>query len=124
MNELNITPLLDLAFVLLIIFIITTTPAMHDLPLNLPQATKNPKPIPKDLNTVAVDKEGRYYFNDVHYPALRDLYADLVAARKANTNIIVVVRGDMAIQYQKVISLLDVLSRANVVKVGLMTSPQ
>ena len=124
LNELNITPLLDLAFVFFIIFIITTTPAMPDLPLNLPQATKNPKPITKDPNTVAVDKEGRYYFNDVHYPALRDLYADLVAARKANTNIIVVVRGDMAIQYQKVISLLDVLSRANVVKVGLMTSPQ
>ena len=124
MNELNITPLLDLAFVLLVIFIITTTPAMHDLPLNLPSATKNPKPVPKDLNTVAVDKEGKYYFNDVNYPTLAALYTDLVAARKANTNIVVVVRGDMKIQYQQVINLLDVLSRANIVKVGLMTSPQ
>ena len=124
MNELNITPLLDLAFVLLVIFIITTTPSFNDLPLNLPDATPNPKPMPPKLNTVAVDKEGKYYFNDQHFPDVKDLYNAVVDARNADSNITMVVRGDLGIQYQKVVAILDILSRANVTKVGLATEPQ
>src|SRR5271168_3451179 len=63
LNELNITPLLDLAFVLLVIFIITTTPMVNDLDLNLPSATPRPKDPPPKPNYVTVDAAGKIYLN-------------------------------------------------------------
>ena len=61
LSELNITPLLDLAFVLLVIFIITTTPIVNDLDLNLPTASKRQKDPPRKANYVTVESSGRMY---------------------------------------------------------------
>ena len=63
LSELNITPLLDLAFVLLVIFIITTTPMVNDLDMNLPTAAPRPKDPPKKPNYVSVDKHGNIFLN-------------------------------------------------------------
>ena len=122
LNELNITPLLDLAFVLLVIFIITTTPMVNDLELNLPSASSRPKDAPKKPNYVTVDGNGKIYLNmkEVDLIALQQL---LVQLREQDPDLSVVVRGDAGIQYQKVVSVLDVLQQANVTKVGLATEP-
>lgn len=122
LNELNITPLLDLAFVLLVIFIITTTPMVNDLEMNLPSAKPQPKDPPKKANYVTVDQKGKIFFNmqQVDLIALQQL---LVQKRTEDPDLSVVVRGDSKVQYQNVINVLDVLQQANVTKVGLATEP-
>jgi biopolymer transport protein ExbD len=122
LSELNITPLLDLAFVLLVIFIITTTPMVNDLDLNLPTASSRPKDAPKKPNYVTVSANGKIYLNmkEVDLIALHQL---LVQLREQDPDLSVVVRGDSKIQYQNVVNVLDILQQANVTKVGLATEP-
>lgn len=120
LTELNITPLLDLAFVLLVIFIITTAPPVNDINIALPTATNRPKEPPKSPNYVTVDNAGNIFLNAV--PMNDDqLLRTLVEFRKQDPDINVVVRGDSRIQFQKIISVLDVLVSARIEKVGLAT---
>jgi biopolymer transport protein ExbD len=120
LTELNITPLLDLAFVLLVIFIVTTAPAANDLNISLPSASSRPKDAPSKANYVTVDNSGKVFLNAVEVTE-EQLLKLLVDFRKQDPDLNVVVRGDKRIQYQKVISVLDVLVSANVSKVGLAT---
>ena|ERR1041384_7890334 len=120
--ELNITPLLDLAFVLLVIFIITTTPIVNDLDLSLPTASKRPKdPSPK-VNYVTVDSAGKIFLNklEVDMPGLQTQLAQL---RVADPDLNVVIRADAKAKYAKVVDCLDMVQQANVVKVDLATEP-
>ena len=80
LNELNITPLLDLAFVLLVIFIITTPQLSNDLEMNLPSPKKNDAPAPRPKVTrILVDAAGQILLNDkvVALPALKATRASL-----------------------------------------------
>lgn len=120
LSELNITPLLDLAFVLLVIFIITTAPAVNDLNISLPSAASRPKEAPSKANYITVDNAGKVFLNTVEMNE-EELLRTLVEFRKQDPDLNVVVRGDSRIQYQKVIGVLDVLVSANVTKVGLAT---
>ncbi len=120
LSELNITPLLDLAFVLLVIFIITTAPAVNDLNISLPAASSRPKDAPSKVNYITVDNAGKIFLNTVEMTE-NDLLRTLVEFRKQDPDLNVVVRGDSRIQYQKVVGVLDVLVSANVSKVGLAT---
>jgi biopolymer transport protein ExbD len=122
MHELNITPLLDLAFVLLVIFIITTTPLVEDKDLNLPTASMRPKDPPRKPNYISVDGRGNLFLN-MKPMDLPGLYTDLVALRVKDPDLSVIIRGDSGIQYQHVVNVLDVLQQANVVKVSLATEP-
>ena len=123
LSELNITPLLDLAFVLLVIFIITTAPTVSDIAINLPSAQSVPKDSPPKINYVSVDNSGKIYFNQKEV-STAELLGLLVEFRKADPDLNVVVRGDSAVQYKKIVEVLDTLSQANVTKVGLATEPQ
>lgn len=120
LTELNITPLLDLAFVLLVIFIITTAPAVNDLNISLPTASSRPKEAPSKVNYITVDNAGKIFLNTVEMNE-DQLLRTLVEFRKQDPDLNVVVRGDQRIQYQKVVGVLDVLVSANVNKVGLAT---
>ena len=120
--ELNITPLLDLAFVLLVIFIITTTPIVNDLDVSLPTATKRAKDPKAKVNYVIVESDGKTYLNrdEVGLDALRE---KLVAMRVDDPDLNVVVRGDAHTKYQRVVGVMDVLQQANIAKVNLATEP-
>ena|SRR5437868_1536463 len=122
LNELNITPLLDLAFVLLVIFIITTTPTVNDINLNLPTASPHPKDPPKKANYVSVDNVGNIYLNK-KLVDLAGLQAEMVQLREADPDLNVVVRGHGTVAYQKIIGVLDMLQQANITKIGLSTEP-
>jgi len=121
LNELNITPLLDLAFVLLVIFIITTPQLSNDLEMNLPSPKKNktPSPPPK-INKIQVDVSGPVRLNDqpLELPALKQT---LIAMKSSDPETSVVVRGAADVDYQKVIGVLDILQQADITKVGLAT---
>jgi biopolymer transport protein ExbD len=120
LNELNITPLLDLAFVLLVIFIITTPQLSNDLEMNLPSAKKNKPAVPPRINRIIVDTTGRITLNDkpVELPALKQT---LFAMKADDPETTVVVKGAGDVDYQKVISVLDLLQQADITKVGLAT---
>lgn len=120
MSELNITPLLDLAFVLLVIFIITTAPAVNDMNISLPTAASRPKDAAAKVNYITVDNAGKVFLNTVEMNEA-ELLRTLVEFRKTDPDLNVVVRGDSRIQYQKIVGVLDVLVSANVSKVGLAT---
>ena len=121
LNELNITPLLDLAFVLLVIFIITTPQLSNDLEMNLPSPKKNkaPSPPPK-INRILVDATGKIFFNEqsMELPVLKQT---LAALKATDPDTGVVVRGAADVDYQRVVGVLDVLQQVDITKVGLAT---
>ncbi len=121
LNELNITPLLDLAFVLLVIFIITTPALSNDLEMNLPSPSqKKPASPPPKINRIVVEANGRIVLNDqtIELPGLKPL---LVAMKTSDPDTTVVVKGAPEVDYQRVISVLDTLQQADITKVGLAT---
>src|SRR5580658_9337265 len=111
LNELNITPLLDLVFVLLVIFIITTPQMMNNLEMNLPPGKPPPpqKEKPK-INRIVVDAKGQTFLNDeaVTIATLKDKLQQL---KTDNPDLSVVVKGDDDVDYQNMISVLDVLQQ-------------
>ena len=121
LNELNITPLLDLAFVLLVIFILTTAPPVTDMDIALPSAANvNPKDAARKAQYVTINNLGKVSLNAVEMTE-DQLLTTLVQFRKDDPDLNVVLRADSAFDYQRVVNVLDVLIAANVTKVGLAT---
>ena len=120
LSEINITPLLDLAFVLLVIFVITTTPLVQDKDLDLPRAASRPKDPPKKPNYVSVDNKGNLFLN-MKQMDLAKLQTELIQMRQKDQDLSVIVRGDASILYAHVVNVIEVLQNANVVKVSLAT---
>jgi biopolymer transport protein ExbD len=122
LSELNITPLLDLAFVLLVIFIITTTPVVNDLNLTLPAASKRQKDPPRKANYITVEANGMLHLNKKQVE-MSELHQLLVGLRVEDPDLSVIVRGDAKTKYRQIRAVLDVCQQANVVKVDLATDP-
>ena len=122
MTELNITPLLDLAFVLLVIFIITTIPPVKDVPLKLPTASKHEKDPPHKANYIVVEANGNLWLNKKEI-TLADLQATLVSLRMDDPDLNIIVRADATTKYKQIRGVLDACQQANVPKVDLATDP-
>ena len=120
LTELNITPLLDLAFVLLVIFIITTTPIVNDLDLTLPNASKHAKDPPRKANYITVEASGKLWINKAAVD-LVGLQQTLVGLRLNDPDLSVIVRGDGKTKYHQIRAVLDVCQQANLAKVDLAT---
>ena len=121
LSELNITPLLDLAFVLLVIFILTTAPPVTDMDIALPSASKtNQKDAARKPNYVTINNVGKLSLNNIEMN-YDQLLRTLIEFRKTDPDLSVVLRADSAIDYQRVVNVLDVLIQANIAKVGLAT---
>ena len=123
LTELNITPLLDLAFVLLVIFIITTIPPVEDKDLKLPAAAKNQKDPPRKALYISVDAKGELFLN--RYPVrFDDLLGELLKLRNADPDLNIIVRGDAKTHYKQIRDVLDLCQQANVPKLELATELQ
>jgi biopolymer transport protein ExbD len=120
MAELNVTPLLDLAFVLLIIFIITTPLLTSNIPVQLPTASRNNnQPVdPKSIRTVTIDKNGQIYLEKqpIDLPVLEQ---ELTTFREATPDAGVVLHADKSLRYQQVVDVIDVLKRAKIGRMDL-----
>ena len=121
MTELNITPLLDLAFVLLVIFIITTTPIVNDLDLNLPKSSKHAKDPPRKATYITVNAGGAIWVNKREVADVASLAAMLGNMRLDDPDLSVIVRGDGTTKYREIRAVLDACQSENVVKVDLQT---
>lgn len=123
MNELNITPLLDLVFVLLVIFIITTPQLTNNLEINLPSGKPHP---PKQnekkpqINKLYVDAKGQIYLNQEPF-TLDGLKTKLGFMKAEDKDLAVVVDGADDADYQNMISVLDIIQQLEITKVGLTT---
>jgi biopolymer transport protein ExbD len=124
LSELNITPLLDLVFVLLVIFIITTPQMVNCVDISLPPGGPPPQlntPPPK-INHIEVNEAGQVRLNDEFVPD--DLLWDKLTALKAadkDKDPKVVVRGADLVDYQHMIKVMDALEQLGIEKVGLAT---
>jgi biopolymer transport protein ExbD len=123
LTELNITPLLDLAFVLLVIFIITTIPPVKDSDLKLPTASKHEKEPPRKANYISLDALGKLSLNTKEI-VLGDLLQELLALRAADPDLNIIVRADAKTRYKDVRAVMDLCQQANIVKVDLATELQ
>ena len=122
LSEINITPLLDLAFVLLIIFVITTPLLEQSLKLTLPGGGLNDKnPPPKeDRRTVEISPQG-FYALDGKKMSLNEVERTLVQAHQTNPKLGVVIRADTTEQVGKLAGVLDVCERNGIFRIGIAT---
>jgi biopolymer transport protein ExbD len=123
LTELNITPLLDLAFVLLVIFIITTIPPVNDLDLKLPAAAKHLKDPPRKANYITIQSNGKMFLNKESVADAPAMLQTLIALRSDDPDLNVIVRGDGKTKYKQIRAVLDICQQANVPKVDLATDP-
>ena len=120
MTELNITPLLDLVFVLLVIFIITTPQLMNNLEINLPSG-QPPKEKPKvEPTRIEVSAQGQITLNHTPVTAA-ELKTRLAALKAADADLGVVVKGADDTDYQIMVGVLDTLRQLDITKMGLAT---
>lgn len=119
-DEINITPMLDLAYVLLIIFIIMTTASVQGIKVNLPKASAAPSLAKPSTKAITVTAEGRIFL-DAYPVTLDELETMLRNHKAANPEFPVVVKGDALVQYEKVIEVLDLLGRLEITQLGLVT---
>jgi biopolymer transport protein ExbD len=123
LSEINITPLLDLAFVLLIIFVITTPLLEQSLPLKLPAGGQpSPRVDPRDVRTVEVTLQGAYRLNKVPMK-LDDIENVLARDFNANRNLVVAIRADGNSPYKEVSAVIDRCVRRGITRMDLKTEP-
>jgi biopolymer transport protein ExbD len=123
LTELNITPLLDLAFVLLVIFIITTIPPVAEEDLKLPSAVRQMKDPPPKAVYISVLGDGTLFLDQEKKPDTAAMYDTLIHRREIDPDLNVIVRGDAKTKYKQIRAVLDVCQSANVLNVKLATDP-
>jgi len=119
-DEINITPMLDLAYVLLIIFIIMTTASVQGILVDLPKASATPAINKPKTKAISITADGTIYL-DTYPVSMAELEARLAQHRAADPELPVVLKGDARIQYQLVVDVLDLLGRLEITQVGLVT---
>jgi len=121
-DDINITPMLDLAYVLLVIFIIMTTATVQGMKVNLPKASAAPSLAQQTTKAITVANDGKLFLDTIPV-TLAELEQRLVQQRALTPEFPVVVRGDSQTQYQNVVDVLDLLGRLNFNQVGMATKP-
>ena len=124
LSEINITPLLDLAFVLLIIFMITTPLLENNMDLVIPSSgTPNPPINSSQVQTISIDRSDVIQFNNQIVDP-ETLTRQLLALKETNPDVAIVIRPDRELPVQKLVSLMDTLQRAQITKVGIATKAE
>jgi biopolymer transport protein ExbD len=124
LSEINVTPLLDLAFVLLIIFMITTPLLENSMKLVIPSSSAANAPISKaQVQTISIDRDETIRMNN-EIVDTDSLAARLLELKRANPDVAIVIRPDRELPVQKLVTLMDSLQRAQVTKVGIATKAE
>lgn len=121
-REINMTPLIDLTFLLLITFMITFPLVEQGIPLRLPKG-KTQDVDKKDTHTVAIDAKADLYFDDL--PTTPDMLAsELKTQVETDPDTTILVRADESLSYGKVVAVLRILHDAQITRMALVTDPQ
>jgi len=119
-DDINITPMLDVAYVLLLIFIIMTTATVQGITVNLPKASSTPSLSKPKTKAISITKDGTVYL-DTYPISLADLETRLGQYKAATPVLPVVVKADAAVQYEKVIEVMDIVTRLEISQLALVT---
>ena len=123
LSDINITPLLDLAFVLLIIFVITTPLLEQSINLKLPSGGRPDKPINKpDIRTVEISPQGVYML-DRRRVSLPQMEGELIRAFKADPNLVIYIRADENGRNKDLYAVVDLCQRNGLTRFSLRTEP-
>ena len=119
-DDINITPMLDLAYVLLVTFIILTTASVQGVRVTSPETRATSNLAKPQTRAVTVTADGTVYL-DAFPVSLEQLRSSLAQYKAANPNLPVVLKGDAAVAYESVVGVLNVLKSLDIVEVGLVT---
>ncbi len=119
-DEINVTPMLDLSYVLLIVFIIMTTAAVQGITVNLPKASNTPSLSKPQTKAITIMADGTIFL-DTYPVTMEQLESTLMQYKAVNPALPVVIKGDAGVQYQNVVSVLDLLGRLEITQIGLVT---
>ena len=123
MNEINMTPLVDVMLVLLIIFIITVPVMQHSVNIDLPRATSQPPDINPETLRLSVDAAGSYFINDVKITD-DELTPRLKAAAVRDPQPDLHIQGDKSVRYERVAQAMAAAQQAGLRKIGFITEPK
>ena len=119
-DEINVVPMLDLAWNLLLVFMIVVTASVQGISVNLPKASAAVSNVKPTTKAITITADGTIYLDS--FPmTIGELEARLRQYKAADPNFPVVVRGDETIQYRSVIEILDILQRLEITQLGLVT---
>lgn len=119
-DDINVTPMLDLAYVLLVIFIIMTTASVQGIKVDLPKASNTPSLAKPKTKAITINEQGQLFL-DAYPVTLAELETRLAQYKAADPELPVVVKGDARVQYDKVIEVLDLVGRLEITQLGLVT---
>lgn len=119
-DTINITPMLDLAYVLLVIFILMTTAGVQGLTMNLPKPSNKPSTEKHEIKIVQVQESGAFTINGVGV-SMVELQNQLLAAKSQDPKFNVMIKGDAKAPYAGVIGVIDLVNKLEIENVGLVT---
>lgn len=119
-DDINITPMVDLTFVLLLIFIIMTTASVQGVKVNLPKASNSPSLAAPKTKAVTVTAEGNIFL-DTYPVTMPELESRLASLYATDPKLPVVIKGDSTVQYQLIMDVLDLTGRVGITQIGLVT---
>ncbi len=119
-DDINITPMLDLAYVLLVMFIILTTATVQGIKVNLPKASEAPSIAEPRTKAVSITADGTIYL-DTFPVTLSELETYLRQFKATDPGLPVILKADADIAYQRVMDVLDLLGRLEIAQLGLVT---
>ena len=121
-NEINVTPLIDLAFALLIIFMIATPLLEQTIPLDLPEETQKPQNqnLDENFQIIAIGPKGKYFWGKAEL-TLSELEKKIQVLSNQEDPPVIHIRGDQSILYQKVVTVIDLVKKYNLSRISLDT---
>jgi len=120
-DTINVTPMLDLAYVLLVIFIIMTTASVQGMKINLPKPSNKPSTVQKEVRIVQILPDGNLLLNGASI-TLPELEQRLTVAIAKDKDAPVMIKGDPQAHYVKVVEIIDMAGRLGIGNVGLVTA--
>jgi biopolymer transport protein ExbD len=119
-DEINVTPLLDLAWTLLVVFIIAVTAAVQGIKVDLPKASNVPSLVKPKTKAISILANGQLYL-DAYPVSMSELESQLRQYAAVDPNLPVVIKGDAKVYYQQVIEIMDLLQKLDITHLGLVT---
>jgi biopolymer transport protein ExbD len=119
-DDINVTPMLDLAYVLLVVFIILTTASVQGVKVNSPRTQAANSLAKPQVRAVTITSDGSVYL-DAYPVSMEELAQRLADYKAANPALPVVLKADARTQYRKVMDVLEVTKKLDITEIGLVT---
>ena len=119
-DEINVTPMLDLAYVLLVVFILMTTASVQGITVNLPKASDTPSLSKPQTKAITITADGTIFL-DTYPVTMEQLESTLQQYKAINPALPVVIKGDAAVQYVNIVNVLALLGKLDITQIGLVT---